>query len=112
MLDNIIIEPSSQKPEYAIIWLHGLGADGQDFVPLASAFGKLIDKPIRFIFPHAPLRPVTLNNGYVMRAWYDITGLSLHAREDQKGLEKAAQYIDELIQHQIQTDIFPHNIFL
>src|SRR5947208_2284906 len=106
MLDNITIEPnSSEKPDYAIIWLHGLGADGHDFVPIATELQKLIPKSIRFIFPHAPLRPVTLNNGYVMRAWYDITGLRLEDKEDIEGLEKVSQDIHELIQHQVRSGI-------
>lgn len=113
MLDNIIIEPkSSSQPEYAVIWLHGLGADGNDFVPVAYELQNLIDKPIRFIFPHAPLRPVTLNNGYIMRAWYDITGLHLDAREDKEGLTETCEHIHQLIQQQIQLGILLENIFL
>jgi phospholipase/carboxylesterase len=113
MLDNITIEPvSGEKAEYAVIWLHGLGADGNDFVPLAQSLQKLMPKPIRFIFPHAPLRPVTLNNGYVMRAWYDITGLTLEAREDKEGLEKSSTEIHQLVHHQIQLGLLPQNIFL
>lgn len=116
MLDNIIIEPQSNssdsKIEYAVIWLHGLGADGNDFVPIAYELQNLVNKSIRFIFPHAPLRPVTLNNGYIMRAWYDITGLHLDAREDKEGLTETCQKINQLIQEQIQSGILPQNIFL
>ncbi len=113
MLDNIIIEPqSSSQPEYAVIWLHGLGADGNDFVRIAYELQNLLNKPIRFIFPHAPMRPVTLNNGYVMRAWYDITGLHLEAREDKEGLADTSEKINQLIQQQIQLGISPENIFL
>jgi len=113
MLEVIVVEPkSSSQPEYAVIWLHGLGADGNDFVPIAYELQNLINKPMRFIFPHAPLRPVTLNNGYIMRAWYDITGLHLDAREDKEGLTETYEKIHQLIQQQIQLGILPENIFL
>jgi phospholipase/carboxylesterase len=113
MLETIIIESkASSKPEYAVIWLHGLGANGNDFVPIAYELQNLVGKPLRFIFPHAPLRPVTLNNGYIMRAWYDITGLHRAAREDKEGLTETSEYIYQLIQQQIQLGVLPQNIFL
>ena len=113
MLETIVIEPkSTSNPDYAVIWLHGLGADGNDFVPIAYELQNLVDKPLRFIFPHAPLRPVTLNNGYIMRAWYDITGLHLDAREDKEGLSETSEQINKLIQQQIKLGIPPKNIFL
>ncbi len=113
MLETIVIEPkTASKPEYTVIWLHGLGADGNDFVPIADELQNLANNPIRFIFPHAPLRPVTLNNGYIMRAWYDITGLDLNAREDKEGLTETCDQIDRLIQQQVQLGISPGNIFL
>jgi phospholipase/carboxylesterase len=111
MLDNIVIE-SSQKVDHVMIWLHGLGADGSDFVPFAHEFQESISIPFRFIFPNAPIRPVTVNNGYKMRAWYDITGLDLAAREDQEGLNQVCQNIDQLIQEQIEVGVSPQNIFL
>lgn len=97
---------------YSVIWLHGLGADGYDFAPMATALEKTLPLPVRFIFPHAPLRAVTLNNGYVMPAWYDITGLDLHAREDKAGLTETTQTVDALIQHENQQDIPTENILL
>jgi phospholipase/carboxylesterase len=115
MIENITIEPEadySSKTAHVVIWLHGLGADGHDFAPMAPTLQKLLGKPVRFIFPHAPLRPVTLNNGYVMRAWYDITGLHPGAREDQAGLEETSAKIHQLIQQQIQTGMPSENIFL
>lgn len=111
MLETIIIEPPTPA-QYAMIWCHGLGADGHDFVPLGDVLQGKLSVPMRFIFPHAPLRPVTLNNGYVMRAWYDILGLSLQTREDQEGLSEAAQQLDLLIQQQAQLGIPYKNIFL
>ena len=59
-------------PTYTIVWLHGLGADGNDFVPIINELELLPEKSVRFIFPHAPERPVSINNGYIMRAWYDL----------------------------------------
>src|SRR5215204_1714375 len=67
-----VIVETGPKPTAAVIWLHGLGADGHDFQPLVPELNLPADLPVRFIFPHAPHRPVTWNNGYVMRAWYDI----------------------------------------
>jgi phospholipase/carboxylesterase len=85
---------TNRDPIASVIWLHGLGADGNDFVPLVKELGLPEDKPIRFIFPHAPMRPVTINNGYVMRAWYDLgmapsglTSKEEHIRESQKAVE-------------------------
>ncbi len=66
----------------SVLWLHGLGADGHDFVPIVPELGLPKDHGIRFIFPHAPVRPVTLNGGMAMRAWYDILGLNRTAKQD------------------------------
>lgn len=111
MLDNVFIEPS-EKAQYAVLWFHGLGADGNDFAPIGHELLRLTQLPIRFVFPHAPERPVTLNNGYVMRAWYDIMGLSIDAEEDRLGLDEISRKVDEMIQHQIQQGIPAKNIFL
>jgi phospholipase/carboxylesterase len=70
-------------PKASVIWLHGLGADGHDFVPIVEELQLPIDLPIRFVFPHAPVQPVTLNGGYPMRAWYDILVLNRTAKEDE-----------------------------
>ncbi len=73
-------------PRASMIVLHGLGADGNDFVPVAHELDLGAVGPVRFVFPHAPTRPVTINGGYVMRAWYDILGLDSHLqREDEPG---------------------------
>jgi len=111
MLETIILD-SPTPAQYAMIWCHGLGADGHDFVPVGEALQRRLNLPMRFIFPHAPLRPVTLNNGYVMRAWYDITGLSIESREDREGLDQTAQQLDSLIQQQVQLGIPYDHIFL
>jgi phospholipase/carboxylesterase len=81
-----------------IIILHGLGADGNDFVPVAHELDLAAVGPVRFVFPHAPTRPVTINGGYVMRAWYDILGLDSHQqREDEAGLRESQTLVEELI---------------
>ncbi|HEY4956399.1 MAG TPA: alpha/beta hydrolase [Caldimonas sp.] len=82
----------------SIIILHGLGADGNDFVPVAHELDLAAVGPVRFVFPHAPTRPVTINGGYVMRAWYDILGLDSHEqREDEAGLRESQTLVEELI---------------
>lgn len=111
MLESITINPSTPA-KISIIWLHGLGADGNDFVPIAQQLHTFTSLPIRFIFPHAPLRAVTLNGGYVMRAWYDIFGLNLNTREDRLGLQKSAQNIEALIENEIASGLSSKQIAL
>jgi len=89
---------SAPVPAWSIVWLHGLGADGNDFVSLAGELDLAGAGPIRYVFPHAPTRPVTINGGYVMRAWYDILGLDSHQqREDEPGLRASQALVDGLI---------------
>jgi len=86
------------EPRASIIILHGLGASGDDFVPLASELDLAAAGAVRFVFPHAPSRPVTINGGYVMPAWYDILGLDSHAqREDEAGLRESQALVESLI---------------
>lgn len=96
MLETHVIETGPQ-PRTTIIVLHGLGADGYDFVPICGELDLAAIGPVRYVFPHAPQRPVTLNNGYVMRAWYDILGADLVRREDEGGLRESQQLIAALI---------------
>jgi len=105
-----IIEPK-QTADSAIIWLHGLGASGHDFVSLIPELG-LEDYAIRFIFPHAPVQAVTLNFGMSMPAWYDIKGLSEDSAEDEEGVRLAATRINALITEQRQQGIAAERIFL
>ena len=111
LLDSIQIE-TAPEPTVAVIWLHGLGADGSDFVPIASELNLTGCPPIRFIFPHAPTMPVTINNGYVMRAWYDILGMDLVRREDESGLRKSQQLVERLIEQEKSRGIPPGRIIL
>lgn len=96
LLENIEIE-TAPNPEIAVIWLHGLGADGNDFVPLVNELDLSGLPGIRFVFPHAKTMPVTVNGGYVMRAWYDITGAELTRREDEGGLRASQRDVEALI---------------
>jgi len=109
ILPHITLE-SGKHPQHSIIWLHGLGADGQDFVPIA---GELtLPVAVRFIFPHAPMRPVTINGGYVMRAWYDIAHPSIDAQQDGQGIRASQQAIEALIAQEVARGITPDHIFL
>ncbi|MDO9449680.1 MAG: alpha/beta hydrolase-fold protein [Rugosibacter sp.] len=87
---------SGISPDATVIWMHGLGADGHDFEPIVSALDLPPRLAVRFVFPHAPVRPVTINNGMSMRAWYDIFSLG-GGREDEAGLRATQQHIDSLI---------------
>ena len=84
----------------SVIWLHGLGADGNDFVPIVPELGIPSAKPVRFIFPHAPVRPVTINNGMRMRAWYDIAVADLSNRADLAGVHESQGLLEALIAHE------------
>ena len=97
-------------PSASVIWLHGLGADGNDFVPIVPELPLPAALQVRFIFPHAPLRPVTCNGGYEMRAWYDIYSLDDFAREDASGLMASQKILDDLIEYEIQRGIPAHRI--
>jgi len=96
----------------AIIWLHGLGADGNDFVPVAKQLHLPVEQNIRFIFPHAPEIPVTINSGYVMPAWYDIFELSLERKVDVDQLRNSARQVHDLIDREIERGVKSENIIV
>jgi phospholipase/carboxylesterase len=97
----------------AIVILHGLGADGNDFVPVAHELDLAAVGPIRYVFPHAPTRPVTINGGYVMRAWYDILGLDARElREDERGLRESQALVEGLIAREKERGIAAARIVL
>src|SRR5665213_3878362 len=104
MLETIEVETAPQ-PNAAIIWLHGLGADGHDFEPIVPELVPLGSRAWRFVFPHAPTRPVTINGGMRMRAWYDIVGLDRKAAEDAEGFRDAEAKVRELIAREIGRGI-------
>ena len=107
MLDYEFIEHGTES-EYCVIWMHGLGADGYDFAPIVPELNLPESPGFRFIFPHAPMQPVTINGGYVMRAWYDIVAPDLTARQDQEGILKSTDLINEII-HEQEEGGFPAN---
>lgn len=108
-----IIELEPQPPAQAvIIWLHGLGASNQDFVPVATELQQLVALSLRFVFPQAPSQPVTINNGYIMPAWYDITSLGKEGDIDHLGIQRSVTAINQLIEHELQRGFASKNIFL
>jgi len=114
-LDVIEVE-TAPNPTASIIILHGLGADGNDFVSIAQEFDLTRVGPVRFVFPHGPTRPVTINGGYVMRAWYDILGAELGPagaqREDVAGLRASQALVDSLIANERARGIAASRIVL
>lgn len=104
-LETIELQPQNVAPTAAVIWLHGLGADGHDFVPVVQELARAGIPAIRFIFPHAPEIPVTINGGYVMRAWYDILGTDLVRREDEAGIRASQAQVEQLIEREVAAGI-------
>ena len=103
---------TAPNPSASIIWLHGLGADGNDFVPIIPQLNLSECPAIRFVFPSAPSMPVTVNGGYVMPAWYDITGRDSNDREDIDGIHKSARVISELIEREASRGVAYRKIVL
>ncbi len=101
---------TGENPDAAIIWLHGLGADGHDFEPIVPELR--LPASVRFVFPHAPVRPVTINNGMAMRAWYDIVSFDAEGRADREGLLESSATLDALIQREIDRGIDARRIIV
>lgn len=99
-----------KNPQHSIIWLHGLGADGQDFVPIVDEL--TLPVAVRYLFPHAPQRPVTVNGGFVMRAWYDIVSPEINAQQDAEGISASQQAIERFIAQEVKRGIPARNIYL
>jgi phospholipase/carboxylesterase len=104
MLETHVID-TAPHPRTTLIVLHGLGADGHDFVPICGELDLTALGAVRYVFPHAPERPVTINNGHVMRAWYDIVGTDLTRREDEAGLRESQQQIAALIDRERERGV-------
>lgn len=100
------------EPAFSVIWLHGLGADGHDFEPIVPHLGLPQGLPLRFIFPHALMRPITINGGAVMRAWYDIKDFSTSKGQDEAGISQSAEKIRALIHQEIERGIPASRIVL
>lgn len=109
LLQSIVLD-TGPNPQTSIIWLHGLGADGHDFEPVANALR--LPAPVRYIFPHAPMRPVTINGGFVMRAWYDIAEMDIAAKQDEAGIRDSQAQVEALIRRENERGIPSGRIFL
>jgi len=111
MLETVEQE-TGVSPEWSVIWLHGLGADGHDFAPIVSELVRPHWPAIRFVFPHAPKRPVSINNGMPMRAWYDIVSLDFRSRADATGVAESVAQVEELIAREQARGIARERILL
>ena len=109
LLPHITLD-TGKSPLHSIIWLHGLGADGEDFVPVAEQMSLPV--AVRYIFPHAPKQPVTINGGFIMRSWYDIAAAEIHAQQDAAGIRASQTEIEKLIAREKQRGVAAENIYL
>jgi len=109
VLPHITLQ-TGKDPSYSIIWLHGLGANGSDFVPIVDEIK--LPHAVRYIFPHAPKRPVTINGGFIMPAWYDIRSDDINEEQDAEGIRESQRAVDALIAQEIAAGIAPSNVFL
>ena len=100
------------EPVGSVIWLHGLGADGHDFEPIVPELQLPNDLPLRFVFPHAPIRPVTINGGMHMRAWYDIVSLDDEGRADADGVRESTAMLEALVDREIERGVPAENIII
>lgn len=115
ILPTIDLNPPGDDPKASVIWLHGLGADGNDFVPIVKQFQKLSPYRIRFVFPQAPIRSITVNGGQQMQAWYDIVELNLSQKEDREdidGIKSSSRSINLLIEREQKLGIPANRIIL
>jgi phospholipase/carboxylesterase len=111
LLDGVEIE-TGPEPKSSVIWLHGLGADGHDFEAVVPELVRPGERALRFVLPHAPIRPVTINGGMKMRAWYDIVGFDRHAAQDEAGIRASAAAIHALIRRENQRGVASERIVL
>ena len=109
--DQAIEIETGPSPDATVIWLHGLGADGNDFVPVVPALRLPKRLAVRFIFPHAPVRPITFNMGMPMRAWFDIVSLD-GLKEDAAGIRATQRFVEQIIGDEVARGIAPRRIVL
>lgn len=107
-----MVVETGERPEHAVVWLHGLGADGHDFEPIVPQLRSATGRPIRFIFPHAPVRPVTVNGGMAMRAWFDILGVDIDRSQDLDGIHASVAAVDALLDEQLAAGVRPDRLVL
>lgn len=111
MLDTVENETGAD-PQWSVLWLHGLGADGHDFAPIVPELVRPHWPAIRFVFPHAPVQPITINNGVPMRAWYDIVSMDFRSRADSAGVDASIVEVELLIEREIARGIPAERILL
>lgn len=111
LLPYVEVNPA-KTADAVVIWLHGLGDSGNGFAPIVPQLGLPSDMAVRFVFPHAPVIPVTINNGMEMRAWYDIKTLSFEDRADMAGVERSAAQVEQLVNREIANGIAPERVVL
>jgi phospholipase/carboxylesterase len=111
-LPECVTVETGKNPTGTVIWLHGLGADGHDFEPIVPELRLPAELPLRFVFPHAPVRPVTVNGGMAMRAWYDIRGLDTEGRADEAGVRESSAMLDALIDAEMARGAAAERILL
>ena len=111
LLECVVTE-TGPDPDHAVIWLHGLGADGNDFAPIVPQLRCAQTRAVRFVFPHAPVRPVTVNGGMRMRAWYDIMGFEIARDQDSEGIADSLEHVERLIRHELEHGISPDKLLL
>jgi len=109
---EVVEVETGRAPTASVIWLHGLGADGHDFEPIVPQLVAPGERALRFVFPHAPVRPVTLNGGYAMRAWYDIVAIDRRTTEDEHGIRASRTLVDALIARENARGIASERIVL
>jgi len=115
MLLDTLERETAPSPRHSVIWLHGLGADGHDFAPIVPELARRDWPPVRFVFPHAPVRPVTINNGVPMRAWYDVSAMDFADfgnRADSAGVEASVAQVEALIANEAARGVPASRIVL
>lgn len=103
---------TGESPTYSVIWMHGLGASGHDFVPMVPELKLPSDKAVRFVFPHAPERPVTVNGGYIMPSWYDIFSMELEREIDEGQILASAAAVHQFIDRELERGVESENVIL
>ena len=111
-LPETIERSTGDDPRWSVVWLHGLGADGNDFAPIVPELPRPGWPALRFVFPHAPVRPVTINGGMAMRAWYDIRDMDLSNRADAAGVESSVAQVEALIEREDERGVPPERVLL
>jgi phospholipase/carboxylesterase len=110
-LETVVVE-TGNRPDHAVLWLHGLGADGHDFEPIVPQLSSASRRSVRFVFPHAPVQPVTVNGGMAMRAWFDIRGVDIDRDQDLAGIHASVAAVDALVEQQVENGIRSDRIVL